>query len=142
MSNSAESTRTVVIEKIFPHTPEKLWRALSEQRLLAQWLLSNDFSPTVGEKFQFRADPVGGWDGIIDCKVLIVEPMRQLSFTWSSLGLESVVLFTLTPTESGTSLRMEHSGFSVDQDAAYKGATYGWQNFLGKLEKLLEGGAA
>ncbi|MGO4214223.1 SRPBCC domain-containing protein, partial [Terriglobus sp. YAF25] len=54
MSSSAENTRTLVIERVFPHTPEKLWRALTETPLIAQWLLKNDFAPTVGHKFQFR----------------------------------------------------------------------------------------
>jgi uncharacterized protein YndB with AHSA1/START domain len=138
MNNPAESALTVVVEKVFPHSPEKLWRALSEQALLAQWLLNNDFTPLVGQRFQFRAEPVQNWNGVIDCEVLIVEPMRRLSYTWNSMGLESVVLFTLTPGEGGTRLRMEQSGFRPDQEAAYKGANYGWQRFFGKLEQVLE----
>jgi len=136
-NHAAEGTRTVVIERVFPHAPEKLWRALTESPLVAQWLLKNDFEPVVGRRFQFRADPVPNWSGIIDCEVLAIEPLKLLSYSWGSMGLESVVLFTLTPTESGTHLRMEHSGFGPDQDAAYKGATYGWQSFLGKLEKVV-----
>lgn len=141
MSNTAESTRTLVIEKQLPHPPEKVWRALTESPLLAQWLLGNDFEPVVGRRFQFRADPVPNWNGIIDCEVLVVDPFKQLSYTWSSLGLDSVVLLTLTPAEGGTHLRLEHSGFRPDQQAAYQGASYGWQKFLGSLEQLLGGGA-
>jgi uncharacterized protein YndB with AHSA1/START domain len=137
MSTPATETRTVVIEKQFPHPPEKLWRALTESPLLAQWLLNNDFAPTVGHKFQFRSEPVQGWNGIIDCKVLAIDPPKRLSYTWASMGLESVVLFTLTPESGGTHLRVEQSGFPMDQDHAYKGATYGWQNFLGKLDKVV-----
>jgi uncharacterized protein YndB with AHSA1/START domain len=142
MNNLAEDTRTVVVEKVFSHSPEKLWRALTEESLLAQWLLKNDFKASVGQMFQFRVDPMPNWNGIIDCKVLIVEPLRQLSYTWNSMGLESVVLFTLTPAEGGTRLRMEQSGFRPDQEAAYQGANYGWQKFFGALEKVLEGEAA
>jgi uncharacterized protein YndB with AHSA1/START domain len=137
MSNSAEGTRTVVIERVFPHPPEKLWRALTESPLLAQWLLNNDFEPMVGRKFQFRAEPMPNWNGIVDCEVLVVEPLKQLSYSWGSLGLDSVVLWTLTPSEGGTHLRMEHSGFRPDQQAAYKGATYGWQGFFKGLERVL-----
>jgi uncharacterized protein YndB with AHSA1/START domain len=97
MSNPAESTRTLVIERVFPHPPEKLWRALTENPLIAQWLLKNDFEPVVGRKFQFRSEPVPNWDGVIDCEVLIVDHLKRLSYSWSSLGLESVVLWTLTP---------------------------------------------
>jgi len=136
-SHAGEGTRTVVIERVFPHAPEKLWRALTESNLVAQWLMKNDFQPVVGRKFQLRSDPVPNWDGIIDCEVLVVEPMKSLSYTWGTLGLESVVLFTLTPTESGTQVRMEHSGFRADQEQAYKGATYGWQRFLGELDKVV-----
>jgi uncharacterized protein YndB with AHSA1/START domain len=139
MSNSAENTRTLVIERVFPHTPEKLWRALTETPLIAQWLLKNDFAPTVGHKFQLRSEPMPQWDGVIDCEVLVVDPLKQLSYSWNALGLESVVLFTLVPTSGGTHLRMEHSGFRADQQAAYNGANYGWQKFLGGLERVLTG---
>jgi uncharacterized protein YndB with AHSA1/START domain len=78
------------------------------------------------------------WVGIIESEVLVVEPDTKLSYRWNSMGLESVVAFTLTPTSTGTLVRMEQSGFRADQDFAYKGANYGWQNFLGKLAQLLE----
>jgi uncharacterized protein YndB with AHSA1/START domain len=137
MSSPAESTRTLVIERVFPHPPEKLWRALTENPLIAQWLMKNDFEPVVGRKFQFLFEPVANWNGFIDCEVLIVEHQKRLAYSWSSLGLDSVVLWTLTPTEGGTHVRMEHSGFRPDQQQAYQGAKYGWQKFLGALEQVL-----
>ncbi len=137
MSNPAESTRTLVIERVFPHPPEKLWRALTETPLIAQWLMKNDFEPVVGRKFQFRSEPVPNWDGVIDCEVLIVDPLKRLSYSFSSLGLDSVVLLTLTPAEGGTHVRMEQSGFRPDQQAAYHGAKAGWQHFFGGLERVL-----
>lgn len=137
--NAPQATRTLVVERVFPHPLEKLWRALTESTLLAQWLLSNDFEPVPGRAFQFRADPVPNWNGIIDCEVLVVDPLKQLSYTWGAFGLGSVVLWTLTPAEGGTHVRMEHSGFLPDQQAAYQGATYGWQRFLSNLERVLDG---
>ncbi len=138
MSNPEDTTRTVVVERVFRHPPEKLWRALTENPLIAQWLMNNDFEPVVGQRFQFRADPVPNWNGLIDCEVLLVDPQKQLSYTWESLGLRSVVLWTLTPTGAGTHVRMEHSGFRPDQQAAYQGATYGWNKFISNLEPVLE----
>ena len=132
-----ESTRTVVIDREMPHSPEKIWRALSEGPLIAEWLMSNDFQPVVGHRFSFRSTPVPNWNGIIHSEVLVLEPNRRLAYSWGTLGLESVVTWTLTPSEGGTHVRMEHSGFPVDQDASYKGATYGWQKFIGNLESLL-----
>lgn len=137
MTQTAETTRTLVLERTFPHPPEKLWRALTEGPLLAQWLMNNDFEPVAGRKFQFRSQPMPQWDGLIDCEVLVLEPFQRLSYTWSALGLESVVLWTLTPAEGGTHLRMEQSGFRPDQQQAYQGANYGWQRFLTNLESTL-----
>jgi uncharacterized protein YndB with AHSA1/START domain len=140
MSNHTENTQTVIIERTFPYAPEKLWRALTEGRLIALWLMNNDFEPVAERKFQFRAEPVPHWDGVIDCKVLVIDPLKTLSYSWRSMGLDSVVLFTLTPAAGGTHLRMEQSGFRPDQQAAYQGATYGWERFFGSLERVLGGG--
>ena len=137
MSNSAEGTRIVVVERIFQHPPEKLWRALTESPLIAQWLLGNDFEPSVGRKFQFRREPMPNWNGIIDCEVLVVEPLKRLSYSWGAMGVESVVLWTLTPFEGGTHVRMEQSGFGPGHDQNYKGAKYGWKSFFDSLERVL-----
>jgi len=133
------STRTLVIEREMPHAPEKIWRALTQSSLIEEWLMKNDFEPQVGRAFNFRATTVPGWSGVIDCKVLVIEPITRLSYTWGSMGMESVVAWTLTPTESGTHVRMEQSGFGPDQDAAYKGANYGWQRFIGNMERVVGG---
>jgi uncharacterized protein YndB with AHSA1/START domain len=137
MSTPAESPRALVIERVFPHPPEKLWRALTENQLVAQWLMKNDFEPVVGRKFKFQSEPVPNWDGVINCEVLIVDHLKRLSYSWTTMGVEFVVLWTLTPAEGGTQLRMEQSGFGPDQQRAYQGAKYGWQNFLGIMEKVL-----
>ena len=139
MSESAEGNRAVVVERVFPHSAEKVWRALTESPLVSQWLMKNDFEAAPRKKFQFRADPVPHWDGIIDCEVLVVDPLKQLSYTWRSMGLDSVVLWTLTPADGGTRVRMEQSGFRPGQTAAYQGASYGWQRFFTGLEHLLGG---
>jgi uncharacterized protein YndB with AHSA1/START domain len=128
-----------VIEKEMPYPPEKIWRALTQGALIKEWLMDNDFQPVVGHSFQFRSTPVPNWNGIIDSQVLVIEPNKKLSYGWGSLGLESVVTWTLSPTDSGTHVRMEHSGFRSDQDAAYKGANYGWQKFIGNLERVVAG---
>ena len=137
MTTPETSTRSVVMEKEFPHPPQKVWRALTESSLIEQWLMKNDFQPVVGQRFNFRATPVPNWSGIIDCKVLVVEPNSRLSYSWGAMGLESVVTWTLTPTSTGTHLGMEHSGFRSEEDANYKGATYGWKKFIGSLENVV-----
>lgn len=80
MNQSEGNDRSVVIEKTFPHSPEKLWQAMTDPKLLAEWLLPNNFGPQVGQEFQFRNEPVGGWDGVVDCKIL-VSMLRTVSPT-------------------------------------------------------------
>jgi uncharacterized protein YndB with AHSA1/START domain len=127
-----ESTRSLVVEREMPHPPEKVWRALTQGPLIEEWLMKNDFQPVVGHRFNLRAD----W-GAVDCQVLAVEPNKTLSYTWAAYGLESVVIWTLTPTSTGTHLRMEQSGFRSEDDANYKGASYGWRKFIGSLEDVV-----
>jgi uncharacterized protein YndB with AHSA1/START domain len=134
-----DTTRSLVIEREMPHSPEKIWRALTQSALIEEWLMKNDFQPVVGHRFNFRATPVQNWNGIIDCEVLVFEPNSRLSYSWSSMGLMSVVAWTLTPTKDGTHVRMEHSGFRSEEDAAYKGARYGWQKFIGSLDRVVGG---
>jgi uncharacterized protein YndB with AHSA1/START domain len=131
---NAKSTETisVVIEREIHHPPEKIWRALTQPQLIAQWLMKNDFKPVVEHRFSLRAD----W-GAVDCQVLAVEPSKKLAYTWGAYGLESVVTWTLTPTATGTSVRMEQSGFQPDQQQAYQGAKAGWPRFFTALEQTL-----
>jgi uncharacterized protein YndB with AHSA1/START domain len=131
------TTRSVIVQKEFPHSPDKVWRALTECSLIEKWLMKNDFLPETGHAFTLRSNPVPNWDGIIECKVVAMEPGKTLSYTWSTMGHASLVIFTLTPTADGTHVRVEQSGFRPDQEANYKGAIYGWRNFIAGLERVV-----
>jgi uncharacterized protein YndB with AHSA1/START domain len=139
MTNPTTPTHSLVVEKEMPHPPEKIWRALTQSTLMEKWLMNNDFQPVVGHRFSFRATPVPNWNGVIDCEVLEVEPNSRLSYTWGSMGMKTIVAWTLTPTKGGTHVRMEQSGFRSEEDANYKGARYGWQKFTGSLERVVGG---
>jgi len=137
MNTAATSHRTLVIERKLAHPPAKVWRALTQGALMEEWLMKNDFQPVVGHHFNFRAEPNPHWNGIVDCEVLSVEPNEKLSYSWSSLGLHTVVTWTLTPQQGGVLLRMEQSGFAPDQEQNYRGAQYGWKNFIEGLERVV-----
>lgn len=137
MSEPATETLSVIVEREIPHPPEKIWRALTQPHLIEEWLMTNDFAPLVGHRFNLRRSPRPDVNIVVDCQVLVIEPNKTLSYTWSALDLESVVTWTLTPTSTGTHLRMEQSGFRPDQKQAYGGAKGGWQQFFGKLEQVL-----
>jgi uncharacterized protein YndB with AHSA1/START domain len=137
--NQAAASRSLVIEREMPQPPEKIWRALTQGALIEEWLMKNDFQPAVGHRFNFRSTPVAGWNGVIDSEVLLIEPNSRLSYSWGTMGMISVVTWTLTPTKVGTHLRFEQTGFRSEQDANYKGATYGWTKFIGNMERVVGG---
>ena len=143
---TAAATRTLVVERELPHPPEKVWRALTQSALLEEWLMRNDFEPRVGHRFNFRSEPMPPrWNGVVDCEVLAVEPNRRLAYSWNSSGeeaangLKTTVTWTLTPTERGTHLRMEQSGFRPQHEFFHQGARYGWQKMIASLERVIAG---
>lgn len=130
----APEIRTVVVERDMPFPASRIWRALTQPELIAEWLLKSDFAPEVGREFRFRQE----W-GEIECRVTEVEPEKSLAYTWAAFGLVSTVTWTLTSTGQGTRLRMEQTGFRRDQEEAYRGARAAWTGYLRQLEAVLAG---
>ena len=136
------ATRSLVVERLMPHPPEKVWRALTQGPLIEEWLMANDFKPVVGHRFNFRAAPSPHWNGVTDCEVLVVEPNETLYYSWNASGdeaaggLKTVVTWTLTPAAGGTQLRMEQSGF-WPREANYQGAQFGWNKFFDNLDRVV-----
>ncbi len=135
-------TRTVTVERDIPHAPDKVWRALTQPHLIREWLMrTDDFDMVPGARFRLSGD----WGGV-DCEVLAMEPPMTLSYRWDhphddpAYALKSVVTFTLTPSASGTLLRMEQSGFRPDQKQALGGARHGWSVHLANLEVAITRG--
>jgi uncharacterized protein YndB with AHSA1/START domain len=145
MSELATAARSIVVERVMPHAPEKIWRALTQSALIAEWLMTNDFQPAVGHRFNFRSTPIAGWNGVADCEVLVLEPPRRLA--WSQCGsgeqaadgLKSVVTWTLTPVAGGTCVRMEHAGFRPQDEAGYRVMSGGWPRVVASLERVAAG---
>lgn len=143
-----DSTQSIVVEYDLASPPRKVWRALTEPALLGAWLMENDIRPEVGHRFTFRARPVPGWDGVVHCEVLVVEPERRLAYSWiggsdenTGYGgrLDTVVTWTLTATEAGgTRLKLEHSGFTEKNGFAFENMGRGWRGPIAeRMEKVL-----
>ena len=136
------ATGSLVVEREMSHPPEKIWRALTQGPLIEEWLMKNDFQPIVGHRFNFHAPPMAHWNGVTDCELLVVEPNLRLSYSWNASGeeaakgIKTVVTWTLTPTKGGVLVRMQQSGFRPEDEANYQGANYGWQRFIGGLERV------
>lgn len=133
MNETSPETRSIVVERDLAHPPERIWRALTQQHLIAEWLMRNDFAPVVGHRFDLGAE----W-GSVSCEVLAIEPGTTLSYSWGDHDLRSVVTWTLIPIATGTRLWMEQTGFRPDQPRYYHGARAGWPRFIAALEQLLE----
>jgi uncharacterized protein YndB with AHSA1/START domain len=133
-------TDSIAFEFDLRHPPEKVWRALTDPELLAEWLLpAIGFELRPGAEFTLKAPQAyPGWDGTVDCRMVEIEPRRKLSYTWTVPFLDTVVTFTLAPTEAGTRLSIVQSGFKPDQKREWGGARYGWKMMGGKLVDLLE----
>jgi uncharacterized protein YndB with AHSA1/START domain len=131
-------SEAITFEFDLPHAPEKVWRALTDPELLAEWLLPViDLKLEPGASFTFKAQAYPGWDGTVNCRLLEIEAHRKLSYAWTVPFLDTVVTFTLTPTASGTHLSIVQSGFKPDQKQEFGGSRYGWKMMGGKLVDLL-----
>ena len=131
-------TDSIAFEFDLHHAPAKVWRALTDPALLAEWLLPVvDLKLEPGAAFTFKTQAYPGWDGTVNCRFVEIEPQRKLSYMWTVPFLDTVVTFTLTPTLSGTHLLLVQSGFRPDQKQNFGGARYGWKMFGGKLIGLL-----
>jgi uncharacterized protein YndB with AHSA1/START domain len=108
--------RTVRVDEFLSHPPARVWKALTDPDMLAKWLMPNDFAAVVGHRFTFRTDPrpKAGFDGIIRCEVLDLEPERLLRFSWRGGSLDTTVTWTLVAEGRGTRLFLEHDGFDPD----------------------------
>lgn len=138
-TTARSQTDTISFEFELRHPPQKVWRALTDPALLAQWLLpAIDFTLEPGAAFTLRTQPVREWDGIVHCRIAEVETQRKLSYDWGVGDMATVVTFTLTPTPSGTRLSLVQSGFTPAQKQNFGGARYGWRMMGGKLVDLLE----
>ena len=145
MNEQLAAARSIVVERLMPHPPEKIWRALTQAHLIEQWLMKNDFEPRLGAPFTFQAKPMGDWNGIVRCEVTAFDPPRRLAYSWrgGSLSnpshgsaLDSVVDWVLTPESGGTRVRMEQSGFAPGNEMAFEAMSSGWPRGLERLEQV------
>jgi len=136
----------IVVEKMLPYAPERIWRTLTGSDLLAKWLMPNDFEPVTGCRFTFKTKPMGDWDGIVHCEVLQCEAPLLLRYSWKGGAdsnpdygsrLESDVTWTLTPVEGGTFVRMVHDGFVFPGNRfAFDAMSSGWGRILEAIARV------
>ncbi len=149
MNNAALKTDThdIVVDEIFPHAPETIWKTLTSGELMARWIMEpTGFEPVEGNRFTFQTTAAGAWDGVIHCQVLELIPNERFVYAWkggheSNVGygskLDTVVTFILSRVENGTRVRLVHSGFVLPKnDIAFRNMSDGWKKVVRNLDAI------
>ena len=145
---SRSGTHEIVVEEVFSHAPETIWKTLTSGELMGRWIemTPTGFEPVKGKHFTFQTTPAGAWDGVIRCEILDVVPNERLVFSWKSghegnvgygARLETIVRFTLSRVENGTRLRLVHSGFMLPKnETAFKNMGEGWKKVVPRIGRI------
>ena len=141
---ATRTTQEIVVEQVFPHAPETIWRALTDGNAMSRWLMQPEgFEAVVGKRFTFKTTAAGQWDGTIECEVLEVIPNQSLVYAWrggheGNVGygskLDTKVTFTLAKEGGGTRVKVVHAGFEMPRnETAYKNMSGGWSHVIERL---------
>jgi len=111
---------SIRIVRDYPHSQAKVWRAVTDPALIPLWTATGaggrteGFDTVVGTKFQLIAKPKPGWNGVVDCEVLEVDEPSLLRWSWtdSSGGDVTQVVYRIEPNAGGTRFTYEHTGFT------------------------------
>jgi len=147
VNDAAADTRDIVVEEVFPHAPETIWKTLTTAELIGRWLMApTGFEPVEGKRFTFQTRPAGAWDGVIHCQVLEVIANERLAYSWKgghegNVGygslLDTVVTWTLFRTADGTRVRFVHAGFVVPRNrSALDTLGNGWKTVVSRIGAL------
>lgn len=103
-------SQEVLLEMFYPHPPERVWQALTDRRTLSVWMMNNDFEAELGHQFRFQSCLLPGLEVTIHCEVLEVEAPKRLVYSWKEHPSDeaSRVIWTLSPVEGGTQVRLQH----------------------------------
>ena len=120
-------------ERIFEHSPQKVWAMLTEPGRLAQWLAPGEIEPYRGgqARLDFRDSGV-----VIDSEITAYVVPRLLEYSWSSPGQPTRPMrWTITPTDAGC--RLQLSLFMPDYEDVAR-AFAGFDAHLDMLAAALE----
>ncbi|GAB2961622.1 SRPBCC domain-containing protein [Nonomuraea fastidiosa] len=136
-----DDRRAIRLDQVLAHPPAKVWRALTEPELMARWLMPNDFKPEVGHRFTFTTTPRPqvGFDGIVRCEVLAIEPEKLLRLAWSDGRADWTVTWRLEPEGKGTRLFLDHEGFDPDDELQQMSRRImggGWRGHFAAIEEI------
>ncbi|GAB2587344.1 SRPBCC family protein [Kribbella endophytica] len=143
----SEDLTTIEVDQFYPHPAAKVWRALTEPELIAQWLMPGDFRLEIGHRYtmQSRPIPATGFSGLVEAEVLAFETEKLLRLGWRDAAggdVDWTLTWTLQPEGRGTRLFLLHEGFDPDDPLQQQARTImngGWRTGVpASLTKLLD----
>jgi uncharacterized protein YndB with AHSA1/START domain len=129
----------IAFERVYPHPPEKIWRALTDPVALGEWLMETDFVPEVGRTFTMWCDDREGGTDTYICTLLEYDPPNRMLWSWVLDGSQdqgdTYVEFKVEAVASGTRVTITHTGDrDPDTIEKFKG---GWPYKLDQLGTVL-----
>jgi uncharacterized protein YndB with AHSA1/START domain len=130
-------SNTIACDQFLTHSPEDVWRALTDPDLLARWWVPGDVRAEVGHRFDLD---MGKW-GQQPCEVTAVEPGRLIAYSFGGGSLDTTITWRVEPEGTGTRLLLEHAGFDLDSPMgrqAYEGMGAGWPDVLERIDGAID----
>lgn len=145
---------TVTIDRVFPTSPERLFQAWTDPKLVAQWLAPGPmtctlpvYEPRKGGRFriEFRGKGPDGspmvmhYEGTFDevtpgKRIVMFWPPAMPAVEGSADDPPSVVTVTFEAVPGGTRLRLTQDGMPNKEGAGHAGM--GWMSAFEKLARL------
>ncbi|NUR50770.1 MAG: hypothetical protein HOV71_21790, partial [Hamadaea sp.] len=101
----------ISVDVDLPHPPHRVWRALTDRRVLATWFMQTDLEPLPGAVGRAFPSGIAGFTGPFDIEVVSVGPERLLVMRWRGDQLHAEVRWELEELTGGTRLRVSQTGF-------------------------------
>ena len=119
---------------------QEVWRALTDSASMEKWIMPNTFEPRLNHEFTFVWGQASDWDGIIHCKIVVLDEPEKLAYTWRGApGVpETLVTYTLKEEGGVTLLELVHSGWEEVTEVhreVYDTLNSGWGSHV--LENLV-----
>jgi len=138
--------RTLVIERVFKASPERVFRAWTDPAVLVTWWGPDGFTTP---EFTFDVRPGGAWRTVMRSPdgnphpvsgiYREINPPRRLVITWAweedgKRGHETEIEVTFSAIENGTRMRLVQRLFQSPESRDRH--RHGWTQSFDKLERL------
>jgi uncharacterized protein YndB with AHSA1/START domain len=139
IERTADGGSAVKFDRLIDRPVEKIWEALTDPKVLANWIGTVEVELRVGGKYEvhFRESK-----NVMTGRITQLEPMRLLEYSWLESHIpvpQSLVRWELRPEGSGCRLKLTHSIPATapwDEVVGYAG---GWQDFLEHIPRASDG---